>query len=224
MALVRTTLVTLAEVDLALQTLFTGIQITLLDGGLTTVPVVLEENIPHGSASYPKITIELVDEDEGFEDAEGDYGIYVTDTDTTVSPYVITTKSTPENVKLFYQIKGWVADDTAAARELMGKIRALVGRRAALTIPKQISADVDRSLWMIQEGKNTLLKDNQGDELILQLVWQYGILCELDRGGETTEKGVVDLQFDIYKGVEQDPDEDELFRSVVFDDTTFTPQ
>jgi hypothetical protein len=225
MALVRPTLVTLGEVDLGLKTKLTGISVTLLTGGSTVVPVIMEEQVPPVHESYPRITIELIGENEAFENFEASDDYYEAGYDDTQDPPEFSMNTVPECVKLIYQIKGWVKNDTAAARELYEKMRIILGRRTYMTIPKVDPADIVRELWMLQEGTTVFLKESENDELILQTVWTYGIFAELARTSTSqTEKAVKQITWDLYQGVSDDNTENELFRRFTYDDDSFTPQ
>jgi hypothetical protein len=220
MALVRPTLVTMEEVDDALVDRLDDFTVTLLGVGATAVPVILEENVPVEDKVYPRITIECLGEVEAFENHHAEDGDgYLTDIDDGPTPNLNTMRATPESVKLRYQISAWVKNDTAAIRSLMQKFRAEVGRRDRLVIAQPAPEDVARSLWLMQEGDTILLKERPGDELILQAVWTYGIFCELDRGGESIEKAVHQLEFGLWQGV----DKDAKYRSFQFDADSFTP-
>lgn len=223
MALIRPTLVTMEEIDTALALRYAGLTVTLLDGGLTTVPVLLEDNVPHDSASYPKITIEWQSDGEEEAEREGSYDQYVSAQNLVADPYEISMRDGPQKSRQIYQIKAWVKNDFAAMRALKGTMNALVGRKDYLTIAKTDPADVVRQLWMLQQGETTMVKERKGDELILQLVWQYAILCELDSGGAATEKAVKTVEMGLWKGVTEDEDVDVLYRRFTYDDTDFTP-
>lgn len=222
MALVRPTLVSLAEVDLAMATKLAGISITLLESGSTQVPVLLEDDWPPEKARYPRLTVELIGEDEDFEDHEASDDVYEAAYDDTQDPPERTMRTVPEDVMLTYQIKGWVKNDTAAARELEEKVRVALGRRTYLEIPKRDAEDVERKLWLFQEGETVLLRERSFDELIYQTAWTYTVRCELDRGGEVVEKTVKTLEMGLWNGLEADTDK-KKYRSFQYDDSTFTP-
>ena len=217
---VRPTLVTLEEIDTAWAALFAGINITLLDGGSTAVPVNLEENIPVEQKQFPYLGIELLGEFENFESHEASWYQYTESTDSSTPP-VATVKNIPENVRLIYQIKAWVVNDTQGMRELIQDVRSKLGRRMYLSIPKVDPVnDVERDLWVFQEGEMDLVKIMDNDELVMQAVWVYSVLAELDRGGETTIKTVTHTEFGIWQGVNKDT----KFRSVEYDGTDYTPK
>jgi len=220
MALVRPTLVQIEEVDTALATLFTGISVTLLNGGSTSVPVYVEDRKPLVNKDFPAITIELQDDDQAYENYEASDDEYRSATDTGVTPNEITMTAVPENVKLRYQVTSWIKNDTAAARNLERSVRQLIRRRTSLAIAKRVAEDVSRSLYMIQEGSTVRLKERLDDEFVLQSSWTYGIYCELEQSGERVDKAIHTLEFGLYKGV----DKDALYREFEYDTTTFTPK
>ena len=244
MANVRTTLVTLEELDDALAAKFSGIQVPTFSGGMVDVPVYLGEEFPPDARSYPRITIEISMIGDDYEDYEGDIDVYAESFDDTVDPPERIMKAMPEDVQIFYRIKAWVKNDTQMMRSLVQKMRAKLPRRSYLSIPKVDQDDTDRSVWMIQEGDTLLLKDpnpdpwprtgvaGTDDELILQTVWTYGILAELEletpvpagateaAGGGIVEKTVKTLEFGLWKGV----DKDKKWRSFEYDADTFTPK
>ena len=216
---VRPTLCTFNDIDEALRLHFAGIQITLLDNGLTTVPVVVEETSlaeedSGGERSFPRITIQLLSYGESTEEREGDSEWYKYQYDDVSDPPEWTMRAMPDPFRLMYQVSGWVINDTMAFRELIQEIQKKFDQRDYLTI------DSDRKVYVFQDGDVAIIKSPSTDEIVLQAAFTYVILAELEKEGEETVKTVKQLRLKLYKGLTTDF----LWREIVFDDTTATPQ
>jgi hypothetical protein len=75
-------------------------------------------------------------------------------------------------------------------------------------------------VYVSQDGDVAIIKSPSTDEIVLQAAFTYVILAELEKEGEETVKTVKQLRLKLYNGLTTDF----LWREIVFDDTTATPQ